>query len=46
MVIAPHEGGAANEIICQAHGFVDHGAGGHGTMVSTMLNGQANPSTS
>ena len=46
MVVSPHEGRAANEVICKAHSLVDPGLCGHCTVVATVLDCQPYPGTS
>jgi hypothetical protein len=40
VVVPPHEAGAPNEVISQAHELVDQRVGGHGTMVACTRTGQ------
>ena len=43
MVVAPHQGGAADEVIRQPHQLVHPGLGRHGPMVAAVLHREANP---
>jgi hypothetical protein len=37
VVVPPHEGASASEVICQAHQVVDPGLGAHGAVVAAVL---------
>lgn len=41
----PHERGATNEIVTEAHGFVDVGVGRHCAVVAAVLHCQTDPGT-
>ena len=43
MVVAPHEGGAANEVVRQPHQLVHPSLGRHCPMVAAVLHREANP---